>query len=117
MVASLRSHRLVGRLHSLLELPSPVDDIVRLKQKQIRRADTRPVRQALGLRLKGEVADVLHGKTQALSYRACGVTPGNSQDAPHPPEKPFEFSCRVTRRDIALKFRIWLSIFENCRAR
>jgi site-specific recombinase XerD len=55
------------RLHSLLHLPSPVDDIVRWKQQQIRKADTRPVRQALGLRLKGEVTDVLRGKAQPIS--------------------------------------------------
>lgn len=55
------------RLHSLLELPSPVDDIVRWKQQQLRKTDTRPVRQALGLRLKGEVTDVLRGKPQTLS--------------------------------------------------
>ncbi|MBB5711868.1 tyrosine-type recombinase/integrase [Sphingomonas xinjiangensis] len=55
------------RLHSLLQLPSPVDDIVRWKQQEIRRSDTRPVRQALGLRLKGDVSDVLRGKPQPLS--------------------------------------------------
>jgi len=57
----------VVRLHSLLQLPTPVDDIVRWKQQQIRKADTRPVRQARGLRLKGEVTNVLRGKPQPLS--------------------------------------------------
>lgn len=55
------------RLHSLLQFPSPVDDIVRWKQQQIRKADTRPVRQALGLRLKGDVTNVLRDKQQPLS--------------------------------------------------
>lgn len=57
----------VVRLHSLLDLPSPVDDVVRWKQKEIRRVDTRPVRQALGLRLKGNVADVLGDTPHAIS--------------------------------------------------
>lgn len=57
----------MSRLHSLLALPSPVDDIVRWNQREIRRADKRPVRQAPGLRLKGDVANVLGGKPQPLS--------------------------------------------------
>lgn len=48
------------KLHRLLAMPSPVDDIVRWKQQEIRRIDQRPVRQARGLRLKGEVDDIKH---------------------------------------------------------
>lgn len=46
------------RLHQLLDLPSPVDENLRWKQKEIRKADTRAKGQALGLRLKGDVADI-----------------------------------------------------------
>src|SRR3546814_9228738 len=46
------------RLHKLLELPSPVDENLRWKQKEIRKFDTRQKGQALGLRLKGDVADI-----------------------------------------------------------
>lgn len=46
------------RLHELAGLPSPVDQTVKWKLKEIRKNDTRPVRQALGLRIKGEVDDV-----------------------------------------------------------
>lgn len=52
------------RLHQLLELPSPVDENVRWKMKEIRKGDTRPKGQALGLRLKGDVADI-HQDTPA----------------------------------------------------
>src|SRR3546814_17797087 len=46
------------RLHKLLELPSPVDENLRWKQKEIRKLDSRQKGQALGLRLKGDVANI-----------------------------------------------------------
>jgi integrase len=46
------------RLHQVVGLPSPVDDNVRWKQREIRKADTRSIRQAHGMRLKGNVADI-----------------------------------------------------------
>lgn len=46
------------RLHKLLELPSPVDENLRWKQKEIRKLDTRQKGQARGLRLKGDVSDI-----------------------------------------------------------
>jgi integrase len=58
------------RLHQLAGLPSPVDDTVRWKLKEIRKADTRPRRQALGLRIKGEVADVHADQPLPLSLLA-----------------------------------------------
>jgi len=48
----------MARLHQLLDLPSPVDENLRWKLKEIRKADTRPKGQARGLRLKGDVADI-----------------------------------------------------------
>jgi integrase len=58
------------RLHQLAGLPSPADDTVRWKLKEIRKADTRAVRQARGLRIKGEVADVHADEPQPLSLLA-----------------------------------------------
>jgi integrase len=55
------------RLHSIATLPSPIDDNVRWKQREIRRADTRPQRQAFGLRLKGDVQDVIKHDPAPLS--------------------------------------------------
>lgn len=55
------------RLHKLLELPSPVDDNLRWKQKEIRKADTRRKEQARGLRLKGDVADIHKDEPHAIS--------------------------------------------------
>src|SRR3546814_10948656 len=46
------------RLHKLLELPSPVDENLRWKQKEIRKLYSRQKGQALGLRLKGDVANI-----------------------------------------------------------
>jgi integrase len=58
------------RLHQLAGLPSPIDDTVRWKLKEIRKADTRVRRQARGLRIKGEVADVHADGPQPLSLLA-----------------------------------------------
>ena len=58
------------RLHQLAGLPSPIDDTVRWKLKEIRKADTRVRRQARGLRIKGEVADVHADEPQPLSLLA-----------------------------------------------
>lgn len=55
------------RLHQLLELPSPVDENVRWKMKEIRKGDTRAKGQALGLRLKGDVADIHQDQPAPLS--------------------------------------------------
>lgn len=55
------------RIHSLAQLPPCVDDLVRWKLKQVRRADSREVRQAHGLRLKGEVADVINDQPKGPS--------------------------------------------------
>ena len=72
----------VVRLHQLLELPSPVDENLRWKQKEIRKADTRAKGQALGLRLKGNVADIhqdpagpvsLLGLLQSIGEEPAGV--------------------------------------------
>lgn len=57
----------MNRLHALAGLPSCVDELVRYKLKQIRRTDTRPVKQARGLRLKGETRDVIEDDPQPLS--------------------------------------------------
>src|SRR3546814_12203397 len=46
------------RLHKLLELPSPADENLRWKQKEIRKLDSRTKVRALGLRRKGDVADI-----------------------------------------------------------
>ena len=46
------------RLHQLLELPSPVDENLRWKQKEIRKNDSRQKEQARGLRIKGDVNDI-----------------------------------------------------------
>ena len=76
------------RLHQLAGLPSPVDDTVRWKLKEIRKTDTRVRRQALGLRLKGEVADVHADKPQTLSLLALLDTipadPAGLRDRVHP---------------------------------
>src|SRR3546814_13749724 len=70
------------RLHKLLELPSPVDENLRWKQKEIRKFDTRQKGQALGLRLKGDVADIhtdppaevsLLGLLDSLPENAAGI--------------------------------------------
>lgn len=55
------------RLHQLAGYPSPVDDNVRWKLKEIRKQETRAPRQALGLRLKGETADIHGDEPQPLS--------------------------------------------------
>jgi integrase len=55
------------RLHQLAGYPSPVDENVRWKLKEIRKQDTRAPRQALGLRLKGETADIHRDEPQPLS--------------------------------------------------
>lgn len=55
------------RLHQLAGYPSPVDDNVRWKLKEVRKQDTRAPRQALGLRLKGETADIHRDEPQPLS--------------------------------------------------
>jgi site-specific recombinase XerD len=57
----------IVRLHSLLGLPSPVDDNLRWKQKEIRRLDTRAKGQARGLRLKGDVNDIHTDQAAAIS--------------------------------------------------
>lgn len=57
----------VVRVHQLLELPSPVDENLRWKQKEIRKNDTRPREQARGLRIKGEVADIEKDAPAAIS--------------------------------------------------
>ena len=70
------------RLHKLLDLPSPVDENLRWKQKEIRKLDTRQKGQALGLRLKGDVADIhadppaevsLIGLLDSLPENAAGI--------------------------------------------
>lgn len=58
------------RLHLLADLPSPVDQTVRWKLKEIRKSDSRPIRQAAGLRIKGEVADIERDEPQSLSLLA-----------------------------------------------
>jgi integrase len=58
------------RLHKLAGLPSPVDETVTWKLKEIRKNDNRPVRQALGLRIKGEVADIHQDEAQSISLLA-----------------------------------------------
>ena len=55
------------RVHALAGLPSPVDDNVRWKQKEIRKADGRERRQAKGLRLKGEAVNVIEDEAHPLS--------------------------------------------------
>lgn len=45
------------RLHRLFDLPDPMNDTVRWALKAMRKADQREPRQALGLRLKGDVSD------------------------------------------------------------
>ena len=55
------------RAHSLAQLPPCVDDLVRWKLKQVRRLDSREVRQAHGLRLKGAVADVINDDPEGPS--------------------------------------------------
>lgn len=55
------------RIHQLLELPSPIDDNLRWKQKEIRKGDTRRKEQARGLRLKGDVADIHKDDPDAVS--------------------------------------------------
>ncbi len=70
------------RLHKLLELPSPVDENLRWKQKEIRKLDSRQKGQALGLRLKGDVANIhddsaadvsLLGLMASLPNTAAGI--------------------------------------------
>lgn len=55
------------RLHTLAGLPPCADEMVRMKLKEIRRHDSRPVRQAFGLRLKGETRDIATDAPQLLS--------------------------------------------------
>src|SRR3546814_13113862 len=50
-----------------LELPSPVDENLRWKQKEIRKLDSRTKVQALGLRLKGDVADIHEDEPSPVS--------------------------------------------------
>lgn len=57
----------MSRLHAVAGLPPCVDELVRYKLKQIRRTDTRTVRQARGLRLKGDTRDVLDDTPMPLS--------------------------------------------------
>lgn len=57
----------MSRLHSLAGFPSCLDDMVRMKLKEIRRSDNRQMRQARGLRLKGEVRDMGTEAAQPLS--------------------------------------------------
>jgi integrase len=47
-----------------------VDETVTWKLKEIRKNDNRPVRQALGLRIKGEVADIHKDEAQPVSLLA-----------------------------------------------
>jgi len=58
------------RIHDLARLPSCVDDTVRWKAKENRRRDTREVRQARGLRLKGEAHDVVEDAAQPISVES-----------------------------------------------
>jgi hypothetical protein len=55
------------RIHELAGLPPCVDSIVRWTAKENRRRDTRQVRQARGLRLKGEAHDVVDDSAQPIS--------------------------------------------------
>lgn len=58
------------RLHAVLELPLPVDELVRWKQRSIRMSDKRVVRRARGLGLKGDVADLADETLQPGSLLA-----------------------------------------------
>lgn len=54
-------------LHDLAGLPSPVDATVKWKLKEINRSDNRPVRQARGMRIKGEVGDIHQDEAHPVS--------------------------------------------------
>jgi integrase len=58
------------RLHRLFDLPDPINDTVRWALKAMRKADRREPRQALGLRLKGDVVDWRHDATAPVSLLA-----------------------------------------------
>lgn len=54
-------------IDQLLVTRPRAEDMVRMKLKEIRRNDSHQVRQALGLRLKGEVPDMNAGRARLLS--------------------------------------------------
>lgn len=58
------------RLHRLFDLPDPINDMVRWALKAMRKADQREPRQALGLRLKGNVSDWRSDAAAPLSLLA-----------------------------------------------
>ncbi|WP_185965224.1 tyrosine-type recombinase/integrase [Glacieibacterium frigidum] len=55
------------RLHALAGFPNCVDDNVRWKLKELARIDKRTVKQAFGLRLKGDTLDVVADVPKPLS--------------------------------------------------
>ena len=64
------------RLHALAGFPNCVDDNVRWKLKELGRIDTRTVKQAHGLRLKGDTLDVVQDEPKPLSVlRLLGSIP------------------------------------------
>ena len=68
------------RIHALAGLPACIDDMVKWKLKQIRRADHRSVRQARGLRLKGDTLDVVDGDSVGPSLLGLLASiPGDPQ--------------------------------------
>jgi len=58
------------RLHAVADLPTPIDEMVRWKQKEIRRTDGRASGQARGLRLKGDVSDFASDPPKLVSLAA-----------------------------------------------
>ncbi len=61
---------IIVRLHAVADLPSPIDEMVRWKQKEIRRTDRRASVQARGLRLKGDVSDFTSDPPESVSLAA-----------------------------------------------
>ncbi len=72
------------RIHDLAKLPPCVDEMVRWKQREIRKSSTRAVMQARGLRLKGDTLDVIEdqpGPVSLLSLLASiGDDPAGLRD-------------------------------------
>lgn len=57
----------IVKFHDLLGYPSPIDQTVRYALRAMRKADARPVRQARGLRLKGDVETLTDDAPNGLS--------------------------------------------------
>ena len=65
------------RIHDLAKLPPCVDEMVRWKQREIRKSSTRLVAQARGLRLKGDTLNVIEDEPHPVSLLGLLDSIGN----------------------------------------